>query len=609
MKAVLAKFYNCINNNEICIYGPMKCETLWREHPSSLGQIDGFLGKWHLVAVPSDRQVLGYDPSERGTMAKARARSGGKTWQRLSFGRRQTRSSQIATDEASSRRAGHYLILLIQVLAATFLIGWTSFETPLLLDVSLWEWGELFANVVLIFAGALLLARAQRRDRERRDLQIGRTFLLLNGFLVANWVILQRPDVSVMLLPVPLLGMVLGFLLRINRAVLVSLVAIAITALMVQIRLPEINPVGLAVAQFLGILVAIQGVQRVRSRTRILTVGFLAGLTQAVAIVLLNPIAFKNLTLNNLISSAPLPDAMWSLVGGIAAGVLITSALPFLEKWFDVLTEIRLMELADTHRPLLNEFSLLAPGSFQHSLMVGQLAEEAAGSIGANGLLCRVGALYHDIGKMMKPGYFVENMQGGENVHDRLSPEMSRLVVIAHVKDGMRIAEEEHLPTPIVDMIPMHHGTSVVEFFFNKKAQQVDEEEADRTRDAFRYPGPRPTFREAGILMLADGVEASSRTLSDPTPTRVRQHVRNIVQARSQEGQLDECELTMSDLHRIEEAFIRVLTAIHHGRVKYPTDVENESNNAAADSGSSTTSSPESPSDSAPDSTVTTRRS
>jgi len=561
------------------------------------------------VAVPSDRQVLGYDPSERGTMAKARARSGGKTWQRLSFGRRQTRSSQIATDEASSRRAGHYLILLIQVLTATFLIGWESFETPLLLDVSLWEWGELFANVVLIFAGALLLARAQRRDRERRDLQIGRTFLLLNGFLVANWVILQRPDVSVMLLPVPLLGMVLGFLLRINRAVLVSLVAIAITALMVQIRLPEINPVGLAVAQFLGILVAIQGVQRVRSRTRILTVGFLAGLTQAVAIVLLNPIAFKNLTLNNLISSAPLPDAMWSLVGGIAAGVLITSALPFLEKWFDVLTEIRLMELADTHRPLLNEFSLLAPGSFQHSLMVGQLAEEAAGSIGANGLLCRVGALYHDIGKMMKPGYFVENMQGGENVHDRLSPEMSRLVVIAHVKDGMRIAEEEHLPTPIVDMIPMHHGTSVVEFFFNKKAQLVDEEEADRTRDAFRYPGPRPTFREAGILMLADGVEASSRTLSDPTPTRVRQHVRNIVQARSQEGQLDECELTMSDLHRIEEAFIRVLTAIHHGRVKYPTDVENESNNAAADSGSSTTSSPESPSDSAPDSTVTTRRS
>ena len=547
----------------------------------------------------------GVVPGERGTMAKARLRSGGKTWQRLSFGRRQTRSSQIASDEASSRRVRHFLILLIQVLLATFLIGWKSYETSILLASSLWQWSELLANVVLIFVGALLLARAQRFERERRDLQIGRTFLLLNGFLLATWVLLQRPDVSVMLLPVPLLGMVLGFLLRINRALLVSLVAIAITALMVQVRLPDVNPVAVAVAQFLGILVAIQGVQRVRSRTRILTVGFLAGLTQAVAILLLNPTAFRGITLDNLLTTAPLLDASWSLVGGVAAGVLITSALPFLEKWFDVLTEIRLVELADTHRPLLNEFSLLAPGSFQHSLMVGQLAEEAAASIGANGLLCRVGALYHDIGKMMKPGYFVENIQGGENVHDRLSPEMSRLVVIAHVKDGMRIAEEEHLPKPIVDMIPMHHGTSVVEFFFNKKAQQVDEEEADRTREAFRYPGPRPTFREAGILMLADGVEASSRTLSDPTPTRVRQHVRNIVQARAQEEQLDECELTMSDLHRIEDAFVRVLNAIHHGRVKYPTEVDDSSGDSEGDSDSAS----DSASDSSQDPTVTTRRS
>ncbi|MEE2890029.1 MAG: HDIG domain-containing metalloprotein [Planctomycetota bacterium] len=538
-------------------------------------------------------------------MAKARARSGGKTWQRLSFGRRQTRSSQIATDEASSRRVRHFLILLVQILAATILVGWKSYETPILAEGSPWQWGALLASVVLIFVGALLLARAQRYERDRRDLQIGRTFLLLNGFLLANWVLLQRADVSVMLLPVPLLGMILGFLLRINRALLVSLVAIAITALMVEARLPDVNPVAMAVAQFLGILVAIQGVQRVRSRTRILTVGFLAGLTQAAAALLLDPMAFRGVTLDNLMATVPLLDASWSLVGGVAAGVLITSALPFLEKWFDVLTEIRLVELADTHRPLLNEFSLLAPGSFQHSLMVGQLAEEAAASIGANGLLCRVGALYHDIGKMMKPGYFVENMQGGENVHDRLSPEMSRLVVIAHVKDGMRIAEEEHLPTPIIDMIPMHHGTSVVEFFFNKKAQQVDEEEADRTRDAFRYPGPLPTFREAGILMLADGVEASSRTLSDPTPTRVRQHVLNIVQARSQEGQLDECELTMSDLHRIEDAFVRVLTAIHHGRVKYPTDVDETSSNSEGDSDASSDSS----SDSSQDPTVTTRRS
>ena len=353
---------------------------------------------------------------------------------------------------------------------------------------------------------------------------------------------------------------------------MIAAAAVVFTVLMVLERQPQIDAVAMGLAQFLGILVAVQGVQKVRTRTRILTVGFLAGLTQAIGNLLLEPLAFRDLDVTAFVVTLPLQDAMWSLVGGISAGVLITSALPFMERWFDVLTEIRLVELADTHRPLLNEFSLLAPGSFQHSLMVGQLAEEAANTIGADGLLCRVGALYHDIGKMNKPGYFVENMQGGDNVHDRLSPEMSRLVVIAHVKDGKSIAEEERLPKPIVDMIPMHHGTSDVEFFFHKKAQQVDEEEADRTRETFRYPGPKPTFREAGILMLADGVEASSRTLSDPTPARVRQHVRNIIQARTGDGQLDECDLTMSDLHGIEDAFVRVLSAIHHGRVKYPGD-------------------------------------
>ncbi len=528
-------------------------------------------------------------------MATARGRSGRKTWQRLSFGRRTTRSGQIAADQLSFQRFQVSLVLLLQVLLATFFIGWKSVDDPILTGLDPWRWGQLLGGVLLIHAGALLLSRVRRSQADRLDPRIGRSFLLINGFLVASWVMLQQPDLSVMLLPVPLLGMVLGFLLSISRAVLVAMVAVVLTGMMVNVRL-DLNVVHMSLAQFLGILVAIQGVQRVRTRTRILTVGFLSGLTMAVSILLLRVIDFRGLSLETLASSAPLHDAMWSLVNGVAAGVLITSALPFLEKWFDVLTEIRLMELSDTHRPLLNEFSLLAPGYFQHSLMVGQLAEEAAASIGGNALLCRVGALYHDIGKMMKPGYFVENMQGGENIHDRLSPEMSRLVVIAHVKDGMRIAEEEHLPTPIVDMIPMHHGTSVVEFFFNKMAQQVDEQEADRSRDSFRYPGPRPTFREAGILMLADGVEASSRTLSDPTPTRVRQHVKNIIHARSQDGQLDECELTMSDLHRIEDAFVRVLSAIHHGRVKYPGDEEN------------TTDSDEGSSDSSTDQTVTARR-
>ncbi|MDG2084959.1 MAG: HDIG domain-containing protein [Planctomycetota bacterium] len=507
-------------------------------------------------------------------MSTSRGRAGGKSWQRLSFGKRTTPSGHISAGEAQAKQVYHTVLLVLQILLVTFLIGWKSTTQDLQQGPTPGRWIELLATIILIHAGALLLGRTVRPSGRWL---LGRTFLFLNGFLVSSWVMLQDSEISVMLLPVPLLGMVLGFLLRPSQAVLISGLAVVLTSLMVLERSPEVNVAAMGLAHFLGILVAVQGVQRVRSRTRILTVGFLAGLTQALAVLLLDPLAFKNIDLANLTLTVPLQDATWSLIGGVLAGVLITSALPFLERWFDVLTEIRLVELGDTHRPLLNEFSLLAPGSFQHSLMVGQLAEEAANSIGANGLLCRVGALYHDIGKMNKPGYFVENMQGGENVHDRLTPEMSRLVVIAHVKDGKKIALEERLPGPIVDMIPMHHGTSVVEFFFHKKARQVDESEADRTRDDFRYPGPRPTFREAGILMLADGVEASSRTLSDPTPARVKQHVKNIIQARINDEQLDNCELTMSDLHRIEDAFVRVLSAIHHGRVKYPTDDDGKS--------------------------------
>ncbi|HIK81520.1 MAG TPA: hypothetical protein EYF93_01285, partial [Planctomycetes bacterium] len=284
-------------------------------------------------------------------MATVRGRAGRKTWQRLSFGRRTTRSGQIAADQLSARRLRVFLVLALQVVAATFLVGWVRFDTELSAVSNPWHWGELFAAVLLIHAGALLMSRAQRVQRHKTPLQIGRCFLLIHGFLLANWVILQQPEVSVMLLPVPLLGMVLGFLLPIHRAVLVSMVAIALTALMVSER-PELNlavhPVAMSVAMFLGSLVAIQGVQRVRSRTRILTVGFLSGLAMAVATLLLHTAQFQQLTLANFSSNIWLQDAMWGLINGIAAGVLITSALPFLEKWFDVLTEIRLMELSDT---------------------------------------------------------------------------------------------------------------------------------------------------------------------------------------------------------------------------------------------------------------------
>jgi putative nucleotidyltransferase with HDIG domain len=324
-------------------------------------------------------------------------------------------------------------------------------------------------------------------------------------------------------------------------------------------------------SQFFGSIVAILGVRHVRSRTKLVTVGFAAGCVQLLVIVVFQLWAGDFPMASGWMETFKGPGI--GFANGLCSGILLTSALPFMERLFNFTTSTRLIELADYDRPLLKEFQLLAPGSFQHSLMVGQLAEEAAESIGANDLLARVGALYHDIGKMMKPNYFVENISGSENMHDRLSPEMSRLIIVSHVKDGIRIAREEKLPQPIIDMIPMHHGTSVVEYFYHKKRQQeAVEGRSESGREAFQYPGPKPTFREAGILMLADTTEAASRVLSDATPGRLRTLVRDIIYKKMTTGQLDECELTMHDLSRIEDAFVRVLASIHHGRIRYPDD-------------------------------------
>ncbi|HIN79881.1 MAG TPA: HDIG domain-containing protein [Planctomycetes bacterium] len=497
-----------------------------------------------------------------------------KSWQRLSFGHRRTRTAELQMEQDSTQRLLRLVFVALHAVGASLLIGFSRLENPLEVEGALSNWLELFGAVFLVHGGLFLLVRAYHSEEIRRDRSFARLFLLFDVYLVTSQVLLLQ-GLPPMLVPLPMLGMVLGLVFSAPLAIHACGAGAILTALMIG---PEagLQPLALGVTQFLGALVAVQGVQRIRTRTRLVTIGAVVGLTEFFAGVLLNSTVFGTITLDTLSFDTlvgPLRQPMWGLADGLLAGVVVTSALPFLERLFDVTTDMRLFELADTNLPLLHQFSLLAPGSFQHSMMVGQLAEEAAQSIRANSLLCRVGALYHDIGKMMKPGYFVENMTDGLNIHDRLSPEMSRLVVIAHVKDGVRIACEEKLPQPIIDMIPMHHGTSVVEFFFNKKMQQGGEE-PERTREAFRYPGPKPTFREAGIMMLADSVEASSRTLIEPTPTRIRAHVKKIIHSKMTACELDECDLTMRDLHSIEDAFVRVLSAIHHGRIRYPGEEE-----------------------------------
>lgn len=258
----------------------------------------------------------------------------------------------------------------------------------------------------------------------------------------------------------------------------------------------------------------------------------------------------------------------------LAAGFLVSGSLPFIEATFGVVTGISLLELGDVSHPLLQELVRRAPGTYNHSITVASIGETAADAIGANGLLVRVGAYFHDIGKMLKPHYFVENMVvGAENRHDHLAPAMSTLIIIGHVKDGADLAEEHNLPQPLIDFIEQHHGTTLVAFFYHEAAKQADlqpDHRTDAEESNFRYPGPKPQTRESAVLMLADAVEGASRSLSEPTPKRIEGLVHDIAMNRLLDGQFDESGLTITELSTIEDSLTKSLIAMYHGRIKYP---------------------------------------
>jgi putative nucleotidyltransferase with HDIG domain len=243
-----------------------------------------------------------------------------------------------------------------------------------------------------------------------------------------------------------------------------------------------------------------------------------------------------------------------------------------VEQLFGVLTDLSLLELGDVAHPLLQELVRRAPSTYNHSVTVGSIAEAAADAIAARGLLCRVGAYFHDIGKMLKPGYYVENQGAEESRHKSLVPAMSSLVIVAHIKDGADLARQHHLPQPIIDLIEQHHGTTLVGFFFERASEQkqADPNGGEVDESTYRYPGPKPQTKEAGVLMLADNVESASRTLVDPTPARIENLVREITQRRLFGGQFDESGLTLRELRTIEQSMIKSLIAIYHGRIKYP---------------------------------------
>jgi hypothetical protein len=229
-----------------------------------------------------------------------------------------------------------------------------------------------------------------------------------------------------------------------------------------------------------------------------------------------------------------------------------------------------LLDYSDANQPLLKKLAMEAPGTFSHSLLIGTIAEAAADSIGANGLLCRVGAYYHDIGKTNKPPYFIENQMGSASRHDQLSPAMSQLVIVGHVKDGIEIAKEYGLPAVLRQFIETHHGTTLIEYFYNEAKKKLDDKQATVSESEFRYPGPKPQTKEAAIVMLADTSESAARSMAELTPGRIDVIVHNMAVKRLQDGQFDDCDLTLRELSLIESSIAKSLAAHHHGRIPYP---------------------------------------
>jgi cyclic-di-AMP phosphodiesterase PgpH len=308
---------------------------------------------------------------------------------------------------------------------------------------------------------------------------------------------------------------------------------------------------------------AIYGIGRYRERQSVTQAGLIVGGANALMAVALVAYAQQALTLNTILLAVAC-----GIVSGLLTATFTASGLPVNESLFGILTDVKLLELSNADLPVLGQLALRAPGTNQHSHAVGQLAEEAARAIGANPLLARIGALYHDIGKTAAPDMFVENQQG-ENPHDRLRPTQSARIITAHVTYGLKLAKEIGLPKQITDFIPQHHGTRTLHFFLRKaQAQAAPGEEVEEAE--FRYPGPKPQFKESAIMMIADSCEAAARSLAHPDPENIRTIVNKIVDAIISDGQLDESNLTLSELRTIREAIITSLTAIYHARIDYP---------------------------------------
>jgi len=318
---------------------------------------------------------------------------------------------------------------------------------------------------------------------------------------------------------------------------------------------------------WVGVLTASFLLDDIRTRSKLIEVGGVTALAMMAASAAAGLLAYDS---PNFI----LRNCLYTGAAGLAVGFIVLGILPFVERSFRITTSMTLLELADMSHPLLKRLAVEAPGTYSHSLQVSNLAEAAAEAIGANSLLCRVASYYHDIGKINKPDYFVENQAGRENRHMTLAPSVSTTIIKNHVKDGVALAREYNVPSAIIPFIEQHHGTTLIEFFYRRACSEDGQKAPDGPAPAdhdFRYDGPKPRTRETAILMLADAVESATRAMEDPDYSRVERLVHKLAMNRLQDGQFDECDLTMRNLEQLERSMVKTLLSIYHGRIQYPS--------------------------------------
>ncbi|EEH98818.2 hypothetical protein CSBG_02444 [Clostridium sp. 7_2_43FAA] len=364
--------------------------------------------------------------------------------------------------------------------------------------------------------------------------------------------------ISPYLIPLVCSAMLMTILIDYKISLVVNLLNIIFIAIIVGF-----NP-SVVVLSILSVVLGSTGLKKVQQRNDIIySTIYITGI-----------LALLSFTLG-MISSNNIKEILiqtgYTAIGILLSGILAVGLLPFFESIFDVVTNIKLLELSNPNQPLMKKLLMEAPGTYHHSMMVANLAEAAAEAVGGNPVVARVGAYYHDIGKTKRPYFFGENQMGKENPHDKITPNLSTLIILSHTKDGLEMAREHKIPKVIQDMIEQHHGTTLVKYFYYKLKNSSDKPEEIKEED-FRYPGPIPSFKESGILMLSDSVEAAVRSINEPTKGKIEEMVNNIINDKLNSRQLVNCDLTLKDIETIRKTFLKTLDGIYHHRIEYPTE-------------------------------------